>query len=343
MRSKQPKAIALLSGGLDSSLAIAVVKAQGVEIEALHFYTGFSVVERHRRLGQEHGAYGDNIQRMGDWLGVPVYIIDISRELLDVVLHPRYGYGANVNPCLDCHLLMLRKARQYMEQVEADFVITGEVLGQRPMSQHRNALRLLERESGLEGLLLRPLSAKLLPPTVPEKRGWVDRDKLYAFQGRSRKPQMRLAEKLGLEEYSQPAGGCLLTDENYARRFRDLVAHTDAEVLTPDDMMLLAIGRHFRISERAKCIVGRNEAENNYLNRAGGDRAQVMVRDHLGPVTLVEGMPSDEDKRVIARITACYSDGRKEPEVAVVYKAHGKEEVWRVKPMPLREAHQFMI
>lgn len=343
MVSEERKAIALLSGGLDSLLAIAVVRAQGVEVEALHFYTGFSIVERRRRLGQGRSARGDAIRLSGARLGATVRIVDVSQEYLEVVLHPRYGYGANVNPCLDCHLFMLRKARQHMVQIGADFVITGEVLGQRPMSQHRNALRLLERESRLEGLLLRPLSARLLPSTTPEKERWVDRERLYAFQGRSRKPQMQLAEELGLKEYPQPAGGCLLTDGNYARRFHDLVGHTDTEALTPDDMMLLAMGRHFRVSEQAECIVGRDEAENGYLDQVRGDRGRMTARDHVGPVTLVEGAPSDGDKRIIARITARYSDGKDEPLVAVVYEVQGEQEVLWVKPMPLQEVHEFMI
>jgi len=343
MTAKARKAIALLSGGLDSLLAIAVVKAQGVEVEALHFHTGFSTAERRRRLGQGGAAYGDAIRRSGARLGVPVHIVDVSQELLKVVLHPRYGYGANVNPCLDCHLFMLRKARQYMTAQGADFVITGEVLGQRPMSQHRQALRLLERESELEGLLLRPLSAKLLPPTIPEERGWVDRDRLYAFQGRSRKPQMRLAEEMGLMEYPQPAGGCLLTDENYARRFRDLVAHTSVEALTSEDMILLAIGRHFRVSERAKCIVGRNEAENRYLDQVRGTRGRMAVRDHVGPVTLVEGAPSAKDRQMFARITARYSDGRDAPLVAVEYEIGEARGVLQVEPLSPREVHALMI
>jgi tRNA U34 2-thiouridine synthase MnmA/TrmU len=343
MISERRKAIALLSGGLDSQLAIAVVRAQEIEVEALHFHTGFSVAERRRRLGQHRGAQGDAIRHTGSRLGVPVRVIDVSQEYMDVVLHPRYGYGANVNPCVDCHLLMLQKARQHMEQVGADFVITGEVLGQRPMSQYRRTLGLLERESGLEGLLLRPLSAKLLPPTITEREGWVDRGRLYAFQGRSRKPQMQLAVEVGLEEYPQPAGGCLLTDENYARRFRDVVAHTDAETLTPEDMMLLAIGRHFRVSGQAKCIVGREEAENSYLDQAQGGRGRMAARDHMGPVTLVEGVPSDADSRIIARITARYSDGKDEPSVAVVYEARRGQKVLWMEPMPLQEAHEFLI
>lgn len=343
MVSERRKAIALLSGGLDSQLAVAVITAQGIEVEALHFHTGFSVAGRRRRLWQGPGSYDDAIQHSGRQPGVVVRIIDVSQEYMDVALHPQFGYGANVNPCVDCHLFMLRKARQHMVQVGADFVITGEVMGQRPMSQYRRTLRLLERESGLEGLLLRPLSAKLLSPTIPEREGWVDRARLYAFEGRSRKPQMRLAEEIGLERYPQPAGGCLLTDENYARRFRDLVAHTDTEALTPEDMMLLAIGRHFRVSEQVKCIVGREEAENNYLDQVQAGRGRMVARDHMGPVTLAEGELSDEDKWIIARITARYSDGKDEPSVAVVYESEGKQETLWVKPMALQEAHDFMI
>ena len=320
-----------------------MVKAQEIETEALHFYTGFSVGERRRRLGQRRDAYGDSIRCSGARLGASVRVIDVSREYLEVALRPRYGYGANVNPCLDCHLFMLRKAQQHMVQEGADFVITGEVLGQRPMSQYRHALRLLERESGLEGLLLRPLSAQLLSPTIPEKQGWVDRTKLYAFQGRSRKPQMQLAERLRLEEYPQPAGGCLLTDENYARRFRDAVAHADTETLTPDDMMLLAMGRHFRVSERVKCIVGRDEAENHYLDRIREARGRMAARDYMGPVTLVEGTPSVEGKQTIARITARYSDGRDEPLLSVLFEVEGKREVLWVEPMPLEEVHALMV
>ncbi len=343
MVSEGRKAIALLSGGLDSQLAIAVITAQGIEVEALHFHTGFSVAERRRRLWQGPGAYADTIRHSGRQLGVAVRTIDVSQEYMDVALHPQFGYGANVNPCIDCHLFMLRKARQHMVQVGASFVITGEVLGQRPMSQYRRTLRLLERESGLEGLLLRPLSAKLLSPTTPEREGWVDRDGLHAFQGRSRKPQIRLAEQVGLERYPQPAGGCLLTDENYARRFRDLVAHTDTETLAPEDMMVLAMGRHFRVSEQVKCIVGREKAENSYLDQAQANRGRMVARDHMGPVTLVEGAPSDEDKWTIARITARYSDGKEEPSVAVVYEGRGGQEILWVEPMALQEVHEFMI
>jgi tRNA-specific 2-thiouridylase len=343
MTSESRKAIALLSGGLDSQLAIAVVRAQEIEVEALHFCTGFSAAERRRRLGRASGASEDAMRQLARDLGVEVRLIDVSEEYMDIVLHPRYGYGANVNPCLDCHLFMLRKSRQLMEQLGADFVITGEVLGQRPMSQYRRALRLLEKESGLEELLLRPLSAKLLPPTVPEREGWVDRDRLYAIEGRSRKPQMRLAQELGLVAFPQPAGGCLLTDETFARRFRDLVAHRDVSELGTEDMTLLGIGRHFRLSERAKCIVGREEAENDYLDRVQATRGRMVARDHMGPVTLVEGDPTDVENQIIARITARYSDGKHECSVAVLHTSRGLEEILRVEPMSLKQAHEFMI
>jgi tRNA U34 2-thiouridine synthase MnmA/TrmU len=276
-------------------------------------------------------------------LGVPVHIIDVSEEYMDIVLHPRYGYGANVNPCVDCHLFMLTKARQHMERVGADFVITGEVLGQRPMSQYWRTLQLLEKESGLDGLLLRPLSAKLLPPTVAEQEGWVDRDRLCGFSGRSRKPQMQLAEDMGLRGYPQPAGGCLLTDANVARRLRDAVHHTDPDTLGPEDMTLLATGRHFRVSEQAKCIVGRDEAENRYLDEVRRDRGRMAARDHMGPVTLVEGMPSESDVRMIARITARYSDGREDLSVPVVYQTPVDTSVLCVEPLSLSRAHELMV
>ena len=343
MISEGRKAIALLSGGLDSLLSVAVVSAQGIAVEALHFYTGFSVVERQRRLGREHDAHGNAMRRSCDQMGAALRFIDVSQEYLEVVLHPRYGYGKGVNPCIDCHLFMLRKAHQHMVATGADFVITGEVLGQRPMSQHRSALRLLERESDLEGLLLRPLSARVLPLSTPEKLGWVDRNRLYAFQGRGRGPQIRLAEELSLRDYPQPAGGCLLTDASYARRFSDLIAHIEGQNVTSADMVLLGIGRHFRISTRVKCIVGRDEAENHFLDRARGSRARLTARDHVGPVALIEGAPCHEEVLTIAGITARYSDARNDQLAIMVCDVKGNQEILRVKPMPLEKVHSYMI
>ncbi|MFH1339511.1 MAG: tRNA 4-thiouridine(8) synthase ThiI [Candidatus Omnitrophota bacterium] len=242
------KAIALISGGLDSALAAKVIMLQRIDVAGFAFTTPFTHPQ---------------VERLGQSLGIEVRAIDISPEYLDVVKNPRFGFGNTMNPCIDCHIFMLKKARELADEYKAYFIITGEVLGQRPMSQNKSALGKIEKESGLEGLLLRPLSARLLAPTIPEQRGWVDRDKLFDFSGRSRKPQIELAKQLGLEGFGQPAGGCLLTDPGFSRRLKDLIAHQQDFNLS--DVQLLKIGRHFRLSGRAKLILGRNRIENQRL------------------------------------------------------------------------------
>jgi len=212
------KAIALLSGGLDSTLAARVVIDQGIELEALNFMTVFCNCTN-------KGETCLASQKAVDALGIPLKVFNVSEEYLNVVKGPKHGYGRNMNPCIDCRIFMLKRAKAYMEGSGASFLVTGEVLGQRPMSQRRDAMRLIEKEGGLDGLILRPLSAKFLPPTIPEKEGWVDREKLLAIQGRSRKPQIRLAEAFGIRDYPCPAGGCLLTDPQFAKRMKDLIVH----------------------------------------------------------------------------------------------------------------------
>jgi len=290
------KAVGLFSGGLDSQLAAKVLQLQGVEVELLHCITDPERSDRAR------------VERAAGQLGAPLKVLDISEEFFEVVRSPRFGYGSGMNPCVDCRILMLRKAKALMEEVGARFVFTGEVLGQRPMSQHRGALRLVERESGLEGLLLRPLSAKLLPPTIPEREGWVDRERLYDFSGRSRKPQMELARELGITDYPSPAGGCWLTDRTFSARLRDLFEHGGR--LTGEQAVLLRVGRHFRISEGVKAIVGRNQRENAVLLEHREGRWVVQVTDHPGPVVLLEGEPSEEELLRAASIAVRYSDGR---------------------------------
>lgn len=242
------KAIALISGGLDSALAAKIIKLQGIGVAGLAFVTPFT----HPR-----------VEKLAQSTGIEIRAIDISSEYLDIIKNPRFGFGDTMNPCIDCHIFMLKKAKEFMAEYKADFVITGEVLGQRPMSQNKSALRKIEKESGLEGLLIRPLSAKLLTATIPEQKGWVDRDRLFDFSGRSRKPQMELASELRLQGFSQPAGGCLLTDPGFSRRLKDLITHHPEFEL--DDIQLLKVGRHFRLSSQAKLVLGRNHRENQRL------------------------------------------------------------------------------
>lgn len=248
------KALALLSGGLDSILAIRLILEQGIEVEAINFLTTFCTCTR---KGCEHA--GTQAART---LKIPLKVLNISEEYLSIVKSPKHGYGSNMNPCIDCRILIFKKAKDYMGQVGASFIITGEVLGERPMSQRRDAILLIEKEAGLKGLVLRPLSAKLFDPTKPEIEGMVDREKLLAISGRSRKPQIALAEEFGINEYPCPAGGCLLTDPGFAKRIEDLIEH---DSLNLTETKLLKFGRHFRLSDRAKLVIGRDEAENAVL------------------------------------------------------------------------------
>lgn len=316
------RAIGLLSGGLDSTLACRLLKDQGVDVIAVHFSTGFCLND-HRRVVRRRKDQGKDLShdalRAGANLDIPVEVIDISQEYFQkVLLQPKYGYGSAMNPCLDCRIFMLRKARDLMAEYDAQFVFTGEVLDQRPMSQHFRALQTVEREAGLEGLLLRPLSAKLLPPTIPEKMSWVDREKLLGIRGRSRKVQMALAEKYGIVDYPQPAGGCcVLVDPNFAKRLQDYLLHRPTEVMDLRDILLLKVGRHFRIHDGLKLVVGREEAENNFLRLRFPDRIQLQPVRVKGPLAILDGETrADEDFVVAARLTARYVD--KTPNLSAV-------------------------
>ena len=343
----QIKAVGLLSGGLDSTLAIRVVLEQGIEVTALHFRTGFSYVERNRVAGR--GPVGpSDAERAAAMLGVDVEVIDIADDYLPLVLHPHYGYGSGMNPCVDCRIFLLRQAKVWMEAHGYHFVFTGEVVGQRPKSQMRPSLNTVERESGLRGYLLRPLSAKLLKPTVPEQRGWVDRDRLYDISGRGRKAQIALAEQFGITEYAQPSGGCCyLIDQTYSRRLRNFLAHEGDEALTPEQVQLLAVGRHLRLPSGRKVVVGRHERENAYLATCGIAGILLTTVDHPGPTTLVPGRPTPEEAEQAARITASYSDGRGEPTVRVKVRRDsgqgGSVEVLTVAPMVREEIQALMV
>jgi hypothetical protein len=324
---------------------VRLIQQQDIEVTALHFYTGFCIANRNRRVGRvaKPSARHEALEAGAD-LTVPVEVIDVAQEYLSVVLNPRYGYGSGMNPCVDCRIFMLQKAKAYMEQVGAHFVFTGEVLGQRPKSQLRQQLDIVERQSGLQGLLLRPLSAGLLPPTIPEQKGWVNREQLLKISGRGRREQIALAEQLNIGDYPQPAGGCcLLPDPNFSRRLRDFFDHYPGEMLTPEHMLLLAVGRHFRLDENVKVIVGRDEGENNYLEYAGAEQWQFTTLDHPGPIALTADSLTASHIEQIASLVALYSDGKKEPQVRVEVRKQDQVQVVSVAPLTWEVVEKIRI
>ena len=335
------KAVALISGGLDSLLAARLMLDQGIHVEGLNFYTGFCV-EGHTHAIRERRRdkpRRNNALWVAEQLGIRLHLIEVVEEYKAIVINPKHGYGANLNPCLDCKGFMVGKARAWMEANDFDFIFTGEVLGQRPNSQRRDALPVVARESGAFDRLLRPLCAKLLAPTLPEREGWVDRDKLLALNGRNRKPQIALAESYGFHEYAQPAGGCcFLTDANYSNRLSDLWATRGNKHYEIDDIMLLKVGRHMRPAPNFKLIIGREEGENNYL---GGYRRRFVhmeATSHHGPLVLIEGEPTDADVELAARLTARFGQGRHADKVTIeVTDPRGGSRLLEVSPLPSNE------
>lgn len=307
---KRGHCIALFSGGLDSALAILLIMKQNIEVTALSFVTHFSS-DLNNRSSSVSTPY-----RTAEKFGFNVKQIHLGRKFVDIVVNPKYGRGKNMNVCTDCRILMLRQAKDLMEMVNADFIITGEVMGQRPMSQTKDKLNLILKETGLKGKLLRPLSAKLLPPTEPELNSMVDREQLEGISGRGRKRQLELAAEFGLEDYSTPASGCLLTDPTYSIRLRDLLAHTDQ--VTFDDLNLLKAGRHFRLDEDTKVIVGRNEQDNQLLlSFKRPYHVQLEALNVGSPITLLAGNATEDNIRKAAMITARYTSARHEAEVEI--------------------------
>ena len=327
--SHKIKAIALLSGGLDSQLAVRVIQEQGIEVHAATFWAPF---HQNPPPGAKLAA-----QAAAENLGVHLTVLRETDAFLDILKNPKHGYGKNMNPCIDCHAFMIRRSGELMRDIGASFVITGEVLGQRPMSQRRDSMRLVEKESGLEGYLLRPLSAKLLPPTVPEDKGWVDRDKLHDLHGRGRKPQMALAKTYGLVSYPGPAGGCLATDPEFAHRIKELLDHTDA---TANDLDLLKHGRHFRLDPASKAVVGRDHEDNlRIMEIAQPSDMLLELRDMPGPLTLLRGHAADANVRAAASLTARYSKAQMQPAAAVKISSPADPDADRVVEVgPAKEA-----
>lgn len=333
------RAVGLLSGGLDSSIACRLIQKQGIDVKAVNFYTGFCITDFRRQVNRKKAkgkVYFNESLKSAASLGVEIEYIDISATYIqDVLMKPKHGYGSAINPCLDCRAYMLRRAASYMKEVGAKFVFTGEVLGQRPMSQYRRALEIVAKESGLGRLLVRPLSARLLPPTIPEEKGWLDRDKLGGISGRSRREQLRLAEELGVSEYSQPAGGCCsLADKNYANKLYDLLNHAkEGDVPTLDDVILLKVGRHFRPLDQLKVVVGRDEVENKFLERySGNGRMMFTSIDVVGPVTIAEGTLNRQSVELAASITARYADAEGPGNVRIKYETEEESGIVEVPP-----------
>lgn len=302
--------VALFSGGLDSIVSIKHMQSLGIKVYPMKCVNVFNT------FGLEDDV--DELRRNAEAvLGVPLKIFENSAEMLEMIKTPRYGYGKNMNPCIDCRIMLLKKAAQYMKEIGASYVISGEVLGQRPMSQHKTAMHLVSVRAGVEGLILRPLCAKNLPPTIPEQEGWVDREKLLDIKGRGRKRQIKLAAEFGVKAFPSPAGGCLLTDKFFSIRLRDLFEYgKDCSV---DDVKLLRLGRHFRLDPETKVIVGRDERDNILIEKMfrEGDALIVLDEDVPSPTTLLRGNVNENTMRTAGELTAAFSSQRASTEVII--------------------------
>jgi hypothetical protein len=284
-------------------------------------------------VGRKNRPIANSALQVAAEAAIPVEIIDIAQDYIHVVLNPKFGYGRNMNPCIDCRIFMLTRAKRYMEEVGGDFVFTGEVLGQRPHSQLKGKMRAVEEETGLAGRLLRPLSARLMPPTIVEAEGRIDRSKFLDIHGRGRKRQIALAKQYGLTRYMQPAGGCcFLTDRAYTKKFRDLIRHGNGDDLRLDDVFILGVGRHFRFSPDLKVVIGRDETENNFLLRYADEHWLAKVNGFTGPTAMVIGDLPGDMLESIAAVVARYSDGKREPAVEVRFSL--REEVRAVRTAP---------
>jgi tRNA-specific 2-thiouridylase len=290
------KAIALFSGGLDSTLAMKLIIDQGIDVIALNVNTGFGATKSKR----------DHMQSMCDQVGAELMIVDVQNEYVqDLLFSPKYGYGKNFNPCIDCHGFMFSVAKRMMKELDASFLISGEVIGQRPMSQNKEALETVLDLGDVEGLLVRPMCAKRMKPTIPEEKGWIDREKLLGIYGRSRNTQMELAEKYGLKDFESPGGGCLLTDENFSIKIREFIKHDDFDVA---DIPVLKYGRHFRLPDNAKLVIGRHQEDNEGLQAIENSKfIGIHTLGTPGPFSLLSANATQEERELAAKMIATYS------------------------------------
>jgi len=318
VEEKKPKAVALLSGGLDSSLAVRMMLEQGVDVEAVAIKTPFCDFDCGKGCGHR-------VKEVADEMGIKLRTVYFGEEYLRMLKNPKHGYGSGMNPCIDCRGMMYNAAKEHMEKTGADFVITGEVLFQRPMSQNNRALHIIENEAGMEGKVLRPLSAKHLPPTDAEKSGLIKRENMGDIKGRSRKGQLEMAKHFGIAEPPNAAGGCLLTDPAFSKRVEDIMEHC-ADIPTLNDIELLKVGRHFRLTPEAKLVVGRNKDENEVIKAFATDGDVVMeAKDHVGPTCILRGKYDNSLIATCAAFVLRYSDAPKEVESKVKVVANGSE------------------
>lgn len=318
------KAVGLLSGGLDSTIAAKLMLEQGIEVCAINFTSPFCTCTP-KKAGC--AAVITAVRQLGD---IPLRRAALRDEYLEMVQNPKHGYGSGLNPCIDCRIMKMHKAGEYMRQIGASFLFTGEVLGQRPMSQHRRAIDLIDRESGLKGYILRPLSAAHFEPTIPEKEGWVDRSKLLGISGRSRKEQISLATEKGIVDYPCPAGGCLLTDKNFADRMRDYFLYTKEPSMK--DIPLLKVGRHFRLDSGDKVIVARNKQECDTLKRICPDTEHLLCPVNFsGPVVVLQGMCLEAAVENMLE----YTKRKISEDARIVHRHGGKSEILRLPRVPL--------
>ncbi len=332
MTNQQPKAVRALgicSGGLDSILSGLVLRRQGIHVEWVCFETPFFSADKARKAADQTGIF--------------LHVQDITKDYLPMLIDPPAGYGKNMNPCMDCHALMFSKAGAMMQAKGFDFLFSGEVMGQRPLSQNANALRYVAKHSGVGNQILRPLSAKRLPETPMEMDGRVDRTRLLDFNGRSRKPQMALAKKFGINDYPSPAGGCLLTDPGYASRLKDLLDHK--VVLDPKALHLLKFGRHMRLNPKTKIIVGRTKQDNESILHHVDPEKDILIRvkGYPGPTVAIPDGGPKEIQFLAGSICAGYSKAPEDASVTVQVSAAGKVSNINVLPILPHEAKRFLI